>query len=229
MWVSTMMTSSTGKKSSFDYTKKYCFTQNFHSFYKVCTMLSFNKNLNLLTKLFLTSLFVLLSACGGNDKKVYDKEVNDFKNSNTFSDLANCLGLESEIITKAFKPPEIATADIILIETSFSKNNGKFYSQWLYNHRLKISELVFVGKAGSDETVMEGNEFANLCGQSNGTFKISDSLLLKNDNRKNKNYGFALATFGYSEEAKKRTIKLSSDMNKLTIVNTRQVQTIQGN
>jgi hypothetical protein len=186
-------------------------------------MLKIINNLNFHFIIFMISMIAVLSACGG-----YTRDLNDFKSSTTFSDLTNCLGLETEIITRAFKPSEVDSDDTLLMEASFLKNNVKFYSQWLYNKKLKISELVFLGKAGSDETVMIGNDFADLCGKSNSGTKLSDNLLLKNDSRKNKDYGIALATWGSSDEDKKRTIELSSKMNKLNIVNTRQVQTIKG-
>lgn len=166
-------------------------------------------------------LALLLSACSG-----YENEVKDFKSSSAYADLSNCLGLESSIVVKGFRSSEIPSEDTIVIQTNFTKDAKKFVGQWIYNKNLKISELIFLGKDGSDETVMASNNFANLCGKSSSQTNLSQNLLFKSDKRLNKKYGMALASFGDSVAAQNRTISLVGEINRLNIEEARQVQMI---
>ena len=169
----------------------------------------------------LFSLALLLSACGE-----YESEVKDFKSSTAYADLSYCLGLESSILVNGFKSTEIPSEDTIVIQTNFTKDSNNFVGQWIYNKNLKISELIFLGKEGSDETVMTSNNFADLCGKSSTQSNLSQNLQFKNDKRPNKKYGMALASFGDSVAAQNRTISLAGEINKLKIEEARQVQMI---
>ena len=169
--------------------------------------------------LFLLAL--VLSACGG-----YENEVKGFKSSTVYADLSNCLGLENSIVVKGFKSTEIPSEETIVIQTNFTKDSNNFVGQWIYNKNLKISELIYLGKEGSDETVMTSNNFANICGKSSSQSNLSQNLQFKNDKRPNKKYGIALASFGDSVASKNRTISLVDEINRLKIEDARPVQTI---
>ena len=86
--------------------------------------------------------------------------------------------------------------------------------------------MIYLGKEGSDETVMTSNNFANICGKSSSQSNLSQNLQFKNDKRPNKKYGMALASFGDSVAAKNRTISMVDEINRLKIEDARPVQTI---
>lgn len=189
----------------------------FNSHFSRFTNFFYNLWIKRLGVKFLLFSIYLISGCsiGGGD-------INGFQKSTAYLDLLDCIGLDANTTIKKFKSESIKNQDANVFQVNFENRGDKLIFQWIHHNKLNISELVYYGRVGDVETIVDDSSLNNLCGISKTD--LSPNLRLNNSPRQNKKYGMALATFGYSPEAKNRTISLSEEFNALQIEKSRPVQ-----
>jgi hypothetical protein len=161
-------------------------------------------------------LLALIVGCGEAEK-----EAKFFKASEIYADLTRCIGMDVPVKISAFSSSQIKSDDDrVVVEAVFDKSNNNYTAQWIYSKELGLSEFVYIGKSGESESILRGNNFGFLC----GNFDLTKNLKLSDNKRNNKKYGFNLAGFGGTTEAKARTIELSKEINALNIENSRPVK-----